>query len=329
MQPTPSDVHVNKPLSNISVAFMQSAEDFVADRVFPNIPVSFQSDVYYEFDRGFWNRAQMQRRAPSSESAGSGYEVNADNAYRCDIWALHKDIDDRVRANADVPLGPDREATEWLSLQALLRREKLWASEFFASGVWTNDYAGVSSSPSGSQVLQWNDAASTPIEDISDAKDIVKESTGFDPNKLVLGRQVYTKLKNHPDVIDRIKHSGHDAGRPAVANRRTMAALFEVDEVLVMAGIENTADEGATNSHSFIGGKKAGLFYAPPRPGLMTPSAGYTFSWTGLLGNSALGGRTMKFRMDQLKSDRVEMEMALDQKLVSADLGFFWDTVVA
>jgi hypothetical protein len=33
--------------------------------------------------------------------------------------------------------------------------------------------------------------------------------------------------------------------------------------------------------------------------------------------------------MEQLGSDRVEIDMCYDQKLVSADLGFFWNTVVA
>ena len=35
--PSRGDVHVNRPLTNMSVAFMQSAENFVASRVFANI----------------------------------------------------------------------------------------------------------------------------------------------------------------------------------------------------------------------------------------------------------------------------------------------------
>jgi hypothetical protein len=33
--------------------------------------------------------------------------------------------------------------------------------------------------------------------------------------------------------------------------------------------------------------------------------------------------------MDHLKSDRVEGEMAYDQKLVAADLGYFFNGIVA
>ena len=60
----------------------------------------------------------------------------------------------------------------------------------------------------------------------------------------------------------------------------------------------------------------------------MTPSGGYTFSWTGAIGAGDSGGRISRFRLEQLKSDRVEIEMAFDQKLVSADLGYRFDTPI-
>jgi hypothetical protein len=33
--------------------------------------------------------------------------------------------------------------------------------------------------------------------------------------------------------------------------------------------------------------------------------------------------------MESIKSDRVEAEMAFDNKVISADLGYFWNTIVA
>ena len=54
--PTISSVHTNRPLTNISIAWRQAATDFVADRVFPIIPVQKQSDLYYVYDRSYWYR---------------------------------------------------------------------------------------------------------------------------------------------------------------------------------------------------------------------------------------------------------------------------------
>jgi hypothetical protein len=105
--------------------------------------------------------------------------------------------------------------------------------------------------------------------------------------------------------------------------------LFEIDEILVSDAIENTAAEGATAAHSFILGKHALLCYAAPSPGLQTPTAGYTFSWSGYMGASAEGTRMKQFRMEQIESDRIEIQMALDCKLVAADLGYFFNGVVS
>jgi hypothetical protein len=124
MNPVPGDVHVNTPLTNISIAFLQSAENFVATRVFPNIPVTKQGDRYYTFDRGEFNRDEAEERAPGTESAGGSYTLDNTPTYFANVYAFHKDIPDQVRANADAVLDPDREATEYVTHKALIKREK-------------------------------------------------------------------------------------------------------------------------------------------------------------------------------------------------------------
>ncbi len=328
-KPTVSDVHVNRPLTNISIAFMQDTRNFIADKVFPTVPVQKQSDAYFTYDRAYWNRDEMQDRAPATESAGNGYKIDADNTYYCAIKAFHKDIDDPTRANADATLDLDRDATEYVSRKALIKKEKLFVAGYMASAKWTYDYDGVASSPAANQVLQWNDASSTPIEDVWNAKEYILQLTGFEPNKLVLGYPVYKTLCNHPDFVDRVKY-GQTPGKPAMVETSDMAQLFKVEEVLVSRGIETTSVEGAaTTTSAFINGKVAGLFYAPPSPSLLVPSAGYIFSWTGYLGAGPGGQRIKRFRMEQLSADRVEIEIAFHMKQIAADLGAFWDAVVA
>ena len=325
-QPSRSDVHVDAPLSSVSVAFIQRAETFVADRAFPRLGVAKQSDKYFTYDRGYFNRAEMKKRAPGTESAGATYAIGQDS-YSCDVWALHRDVADQIRANADSPISLDREATELLTLQGLLRKEKEWASQYFVTGVWTTERAGVASGPTGTQFLRWDNAASTPLEDVRGGIRAVHERTGFRPNRMVLGRAVYDALLDHPDIVGRLDR-GQTSG-PAIVMRDALSALFELDEILVMDAIENTANEGATAVHAFIGGKNALLIYTPPSPGLMIPSAGYTFMWSGLLGGGALSTRISRMRMEHLKSDRIEIEMAFDQKLVSAELGAFFLNAVS
>jgi hypothetical protein len=338
--PTAGDVHVNRPLTNISIAYMQSAEGFVADRVFPNIPVQKESDKYFRYDRSDFWRNQYKKRAISSESAGGGWKVDSSPTYFCDVWALHKDIDDRIRANEDSPLSMDRDAALWLAQQGMIAREVEWASTFLTTSVWTGidgtngDITGVASSPSTNQVLQWNDASSTPIEDVKAKATLIQLLTGFRPNKLVLGRQVWDALSDHPDIVDRIKYSGGvSPSTPAKVTKQAVAALMEVDEILVADGIQVTSEENpafeTSMTTAFIAGKVALLVYANPAPSILMPSGGYTFSWTGYLGAGAMGQRTKKMRVELKNSDRVEGEMAYDQKLVCSDCGIFWTSIVA
>jgi hypothetical protein len=197
------------------------------------------------------------------------------------------------------------------------------------SGQWTNEYGGVAASPGGGSLLQWNDANSTPIEDVrARSTEMQLDSGGFRPNKLVLGQQVEDAIVNHPDFVERVKYGGTN-GNPAIVNRAAMAALFGVDEVLTMAGVKNTAAQGGTETNAFIGGKDALLLYAPNTAQFGLPTAGVLFDWTGYLGASPSGIRVSSFRMEELKSDRVEAEMAWDMKKTSADLGVFFNEIVA
>lgn len=328
MNPALSAVHVNRPLTNVSVAYMQDASAFVAASVFPVIPVSNKSDSYYIFNRGDFNRDSMAARAPSTESAGDGFRLST-ATYDCQVQALHKDIDDQIRANQDMGLNIDISTTQFLTQRALIRRERIWASNFFTTGKWGSGKAGANTS-SGTQVVYWNQPTATPIEDVqAAATTMAVRSGGYRPNVCVLGRPVFDTLKNHPEVIDRL-NAGQTPGGPAQATRADMARLFEVDQVLVMDAVVNTATENTdptVESNAFIGGKHALLAYAAPNAGLMTPTAGYTFVWTDFIG-SIDGVRIKDFRMENLSSDRIEIEMAMDQRLVGADLGYFFDGVV-
>lgn len=322
--PTPSDIHVNQPLTNISIAYIQQATAFIADKVFPNVPVQKQSDRYYRYLREDWFRVEAQERAPATESAGGGWRIDNTPTYFCRVYAVHKDIDDQIRANADAPINLDRDATEWVTQQMLLKRETLWANQYFTTGVWGADRQGVATGPTGNQFIKWSDYTnSDPITDIDASITNMASATGYKPNTLVVAPDVLTQLKHHPKVLDRVKYT-----QKAVITEDILAGLFGVEKFLVPWGVVNTAAEGAAESTAFIFSGKVLLVYAAPAPSLLKPSGGYTFSWTGYLGAGAQGNRIKRFRMEQLASDRIEAEMAFDMKLVASDLGvLFYDAI--
>jgi hypothetical protein len=332
--PTLGDVHVNRPLTTMSVGFVQDATDFVANVVFPSIPVQMRSDMYYVYNRGDFFRNNMQKRAPGTPAVASGYKL-ATKTYVADVWAEKKIIDDQIRANSDQPLQPDRDATLWLTQQALVNRDVNWCNAYFGTGVWGTDIAGVTSTPSAGQFLRWDQTGSTPLNDILTGQLAVKKSTGKWPNVLVLGAETFMALLTNAQIIDRLKY-GQTAPGPVVVSTSDLEALFKVKRVVVAGAIQTTsaeseiADSDTTpDTFAFIAGKNALLAYAADSPGIFEASAGYTFNWTGLTGSTAAGMRIKKYRWEIDSADHVEIESAYAFAQVGKQLGYFLSACTA
>lgn len=323
--PSQSDLHVNVPLTNVSIAYMQSSDAYIADKVFPKVPVKKQSDLYWKYSKSDWRRTDAARRAPSTESKGVGWNMDTDQ-YFAHVYAVHKDIDDQLRSNADSNFNLDRDSTEFITNQLLLRRDIDWNEQYFQPGVWAEDLTG------GPDFDKWSDAGSDPIGNVADWILKFRKLTGFAPNKMVIGAEVMKALKQHPDIIDRIKYT-----QKGIVTEDLIATLFNVAELYtsyatVATGpqIDDARTQDASATFDFISNAKSILLaYAPAGPSLMTPSAGYTFTWTGYLGGNSEGIKVKRFRMEAIASDRVESEMTYDMKVVSKDLGTFAKDVVA
>lgn len=316
-QPTRSDVHVNRPLTNISIAYIQKASDMVADKVFPIVPVMKQGDRYFVYDKEYWFRTGAQKRAPGTETAGTGFHVDNTPSYFADVWGVHQDVDDQTRTNADQPLNLDRDATLFVTQQLLLRRELQFFTQYFKTSTWTG-------AADFTPTTKWDVAGSDPMKDVDAKKTEVKSKTGFTPNTLVVADDVFYALRNNAAVLDRIKYT-----EKGIVTEALLAALFGVEKFLVASAVINTAAQGAAVAMQFIATKMCLLVYANPAPSLMQPSGGYIFSWQGMFGGGVQGNRIKSYRMEELASDRIEGEMAFDMKIVGADLGCLFTAVVS
>lgn len=321
--PTPGDVHVNQNLTSVSLAYMQSAADFVAMRAGHVVPVEKQTDLIPRFKKGSFYTDEMAPRAPGAESAGGGFEIDSGLTYSCIVNAFHADIPDQTRANADGAYNLDKATTELVTRKALIRCERMFASTFLqSSSGWDVVRQGV---VSGSYVLdtnvcKWSDYTnSNPIADVKYyARKIQLASGGFRPRHGVISRTVWDTLALHPDFIGLIS-GGATTANPSIVELALVARQFELESLVVMDAVYNTAADNATVSMSFIGGDTFLLYYNPPSPSLLTPSAFYGFGWTGMAGMN-MGQRIKKFRMEANASDRVEIEGAWTWKITGSDM---------
>lgn len=325
-EPSVSQGHVDAQLTNISVAYMQEDNSWVAEQMFPIVPVAHASDTYLEYPREAFFSDDVGPRPMGGYSPSTGHKLKR-LTYHAEEEGLTAWIDDRERANATPPYDPERAKVRLITGQHMIHRDKRFASAFMKTGVWTTDVTGVASAPGATESLYWTLSTSTPGKEIRKRKRAVKLLTGMEPNKLTIGSDVELALLDHPDLIERTKYTGSGA---VALDLALVAQYFGVARVVVGTGVVNNADEGLAGSNAFIvGAKDALLAYAPNEAGLDTPSAGYIFAWTGLLGQSAASPAAVwRGRDERAHSDWFECRTAYDMKVVAPDLGVFFSAIV-
>ena len=322
---TPSAVHIDQPLSNLTLAYVQEQTNFVADKVFPVVGVQRQSDKYYLYDRANMNRSgDVKKLAPRTEVNRIGMAIS-NAAYYADVYGIGMDFDEQTIANEDAMLEVRAAGAQTLINRVLIEREEQFASSFFSAGVWTTDVT-----PSN----LWSDYTnSTPISDVTAGRRTMQlKSGGFKPNTMVIGKEVRDVLINHPDILARL-NGGATVTNTALITDAKLAEIFEVENLYVMEAVKNGAVEGLAEANAFIGGKNALLVHTPRASGLMTPAAGLTFAWNNIQGVNNLGITVESFSDDALKrqqvAEHIQVKMAYDMKVVGADLGYFFEDVIA
>lgn len=323
-QPTGSDLHIDTFLSNLGVAYMNEPAAYIADQVFPAVPVDHRSDLYPIYQKDYWFRDEAKKRAPLTESAGGGFELEEPGTYYCYHWSFHQDISDDDIANQDDVFDLEDDATAYVTEKLRLRREREWATNFFGTGIWGNDLVG------GVDFTLWSDQTnSNPITDIENWKALVHRATGLMPNTLVVARRVHQTVKNNDQIIERYKYT-----KGGVITAEILASIFEIDRYIVGSALYAANEEGDTEDLQYILGEYSLLLvYAAPRPSRRRPSGGYTFRWR----RPRIGGRTgerlpftiKKWSMADagIEGTRVEGNLYEDMRLIASDCGVFCSNV--
>jgi hypothetical protein len=139
---------------------------------------------------------------------------------------------------------------------------------------------------------------------------------------MVLGRQVFTKLAMHPQVVKAVHGNSGDSG---IASRKQVADLFELEEILVGEARVNTARKGQAMSLSQAWGKHLALLH---RDKTADTRSGVTFGVTAQFGTRVAGSIPDK-DIGLRGGERVRAGESVQEVITAADLGFFIQNAVA
>lgn len=299
-EPTAQQVHIDTALTNVAIRYSNAA--YIFDQIFPIVTVQKQTDKYFTFAKADWYRDDAGVRAPGTRAPRVDYNIST-SSYVCLEKGAAKAVPDEVVANADTPLQPLIDATNYVTEKLFVSQEMDVVGEVFG-----NYWSGCAT-PSP----LWNDDASDPLTDIETGMNTVELAIGRPVNVAVIGRGLWRYLKNHPDMIDRIK-GGAMPSDPAQLYLAALSALIEVPKVLVARAIKNTGEEEGTAAYAYIGGNHMWLGYVTGAPSISEPSAGYVFRWKNPV--------VSRFREDQERQTVVDILASWDTKVTAADAGY-------
>lgn len=319
-------VHIDGPLSMFSVGVIEESRR-VFGGFFPVTPVDHLSDKYHVIERNAFLRGDSQPRIPGQESAGHVFSLSQDN-YNAVRYDEHADVDWDKLANADNPRMLEEGATRLAVENLMITQEVSFAATYFAAGVWGTTVVG------GTNFDKWsNKATSDPIGDIETGRRVIRVSGGKTPNRLLLGWDAWIALKHHPAIVARIV-AGGSSGSPAVVTKAAVAAVLEIDEIVVAEAVKATNPVGAAATYDFIFGKHALLAYTGQNgEGDFMASAGRIFAWKGTNAGAVDDmGRTIavvQFDLPERRVTRYEPGMAVAFKVTGAPLGYFLQDAAA
>ena len=319
-------------LTNMALAYYQSAANYFAKAIFPICPVDQSSDNYYIFDKEDLLRDNWKRK-PAYGKVDPAVVSEHTETYNCKVDQMIMGIDqirqtDLQRRQGPTIRDPRIQRTKTIAEQANIHQDVLFAEDYFKAGVWGNEFTGVdSTSPTTGQFIKFSNDNSDPIKFIDEQKTAVNEVTGRTPNRLALGAHVFDALKAHPAILERVKFGG-STPNPATVTENVLAQLFGVEKLVVLRSIMNKAPLGAGADMGYIGDPDAFLLaYATNSPSVDEPSAGYIFTWD-MLGDGQILPILNYLGAPGTHSEYVEGLMANDMRKTADDLAVFFKEAV-
>jgi len=311
--PTRNDVTLVDPvLTNLSLGYKN--ERFLWDKIAPSSGQKTHTGTYPIYTRDYWfTRPTGVERAATGPYTRIGYGVGS-GTYSTNEIGFEHPVGDVTKNSSQLPEDLELTGTNFLTHKMQIELEKRVAAACFITGVW-----GTSTTLTGTD--QWSDYDnSDPIANANTAKDAIRRATGTKPNTLFIGETGWQKLKEHPDIINKYKYSS--AG---TMTTDLVAAVLEIDEIVVGDSIENTAAEGQTFAGADIWTDN-GLFLVRNQPALGVANGAYTFMWDEI-GN--IPWAMQRYNEDQTRALILRILTHVDVKIISTVHGYMYLDLVA
>lgn len=300
--------HRNKALADLSVKFMQDIEDYNAQKVLAPVKrVTEKSDEYYIYNITDAFRPGDTKRANKSKARRIELERLSVGTYLLQNHASAIETSEEDKAFSDPAVNPSEDAIMEITRDLMLDMELTVAENFFTSTAIASNLLTLST-----DAWDLDTTTSTPIEDFDTAVRGIMTSIAKKPTGAFMGKKTFDVLKNHPDILDRVKWSER-----GVVSEQVLGNVVGVP-ITVNSVIAQTLKYDISSTANFVFDNNVLVYYNSGAPGLCTANLGITF--VGLYGDTAPSVR--RYRDELIDSDVLELNWMYDVKLISSLSGY-------
>ena len=303
--------HIDKALTNMAIKGFSGREGFIADALFPTVPVGKQSDRYYVIDPDTYLRVPLTIRAPGAPAKLIEFKLTSES-YFADNYALGTQTPLETLANADLGGAMIRQNNNNLILDGLARDREIRVAALVTS------ISNVGSGVALTGANKWSDyVGSNPIGDINSGHAFIRNKTGLIANTMAIDYDTLIALQHHPLIRDYVKYT--QSGPVPLTE---IMALYRVKQVLVASGIYNSAKEGATAVMTNIWGNFISLLHVQPAVTMETATFGLAFQWRPEEFPAPMVVERYPHHNKSRKLEIQEAQYFQDEKVVARDLAY-------
>ncbi|MFA5825838.1 MAG: phage capsid protein [Gallionellaceae bacterium] len=311
---------VSPQLTAIAIGYRNPDVALIADAVLPRVPTA-KKFTYTKYDaaQGYTvPDTQVGRKSePNMVDFGGTSVEDSVVDYGLDDLVPNDEQDAweaMPKPSSGGPIAPQSLSTMMLTSLVELDREVRVSNTVFNAA----NYAAankVALSGTG----QWSDYVnSNPLAALLAAID----GTLFRPNQLVIGRQAWTVLRQHPKIVQAVFKSQQGAG---VVTKQAISDLLEIENIIIGEAWVNTARKGQPASYQRTWGKHCSLLFTSLQAAQMAqPTFGFTAAW---------GGRVAGALPEPKKGLRggvlVRSGESVKEVICAPDAGYFFQNCVA
>lgn len=254
---------------------------------------------------------QLLQKRETLRAPGSGYSRGNwtfDPAtYSCLEYGAEEPVDDAQAKIYREYFDAESVSAMRAFITVMTEAEKRAAALLFNATTWTG------ASLTTVVTNEWDDATNAiPVTDVEGAVQQIWTNSGLWANALIINRKVFRNLRLCDQIINMVKQQGFQDARPGNVTAAHLAAVFDLERVIVGGSPENTANEGQAAVLAPIWSDEyAMLAVIATSNDITEPVVGRTFHWSE--DGSEIGGTFETYREEETRSDIVRVRHDVDE----------------